>query len=122
MNKKENWIKNTVVKELADSAIKILEADKGEVELMVARNAFILDEMKEKSKLEGKIEGRIEGIAEGREEGKAELVLKQLKRKFKTIPKEYKEKIEHLPENKIEQIGLDIFELENVTDLEKYFN
>lgn len=49
----KNWIKNTVVKELADSAIKILEADKMEVELMVARNAFILDEMKEKAKAEG---------------------------------------------------------------------
>lgn len=31
-----------------------------EVELMVARNAFILDEMKEKAK--------VEGIAEGRQE------------------------------------------------------
>ena len=49
----KNWIKNTVVKELADSAIEILEADKMEVELMVARNAFILDEMKEKAKAEG---------------------------------------------------------------------
>ena len=58
----KNWIKNTVVKELADSAIKILEADKMEVELMVARNAFILDEMKEKAKAEGKEVGREEGI------------------------------------------------------------
>ena len=49
----KNWIKNTVVKQLADSAIEILEADKMEVERMVARNAFILDEMKEKAKKEG---------------------------------------------------------------------
>lgn len=66
----KNWIKNTVVKELADSAIKILEADKEDVELMVARNAFILDEMKNKSKAEGRAEGRIEGRAKGLEEGK----------------------------------------------------
>ena len=105
----KNWIKNTVVEELADPAIKILEADKWEVELMVARNAFILDEMKEKSKLEGK------------EEGKAELLLKQLNRRFKLIPEAYAEKIANLPESKIEQIGLDIFELENINDLEKYF-
>lgn len=60
----KNWIKNTVVKELADSAIKILEADKMEVELMVARNAFILEEMKDKAKEEGKSEGIKEGIKE----------------------------------------------------------
>lgn len=65
----KNWIKNTVVKELADSAIKILEADKEDVELMVARNAFILDEMKNKSKAEGRAEGRVEGRVEGRAKG-----------------------------------------------------
>ncbi|MCR1951624.1 Rpn family recombination-promoting nuclease/putative transposase [Clostridium sp. DSM 100503] len=64
----KNWIKNTVVKELADSAIKILEADKMEVELMVARNAFILEDMKDKAKEEGKAEGRAEGRAEARKE------------------------------------------------------
>ena len=56
----KNWIKNTVVKELAESAIEILEADKMEVELMVARNAFILDEMKDKAKEEGRAEERKE--------------------------------------------------------------
>ena len=56
----KNWIKNTVVKELVDSAIEILEADKMEVELMVARNAYILDEMKEMAKAEGKEVGRAE--------------------------------------------------------------
>ena len=50
----KNWIKNTVVDSLAESAIKILEAEKKEVELMVARNAFILDEWKENAKKKGK--------------------------------------------------------------------
>ena len=68
----KNWIKNTVVEQLADSAIKILEADKEEVELMVARNAFILDEMKAKAKSEGREEGRQEGRREGRQEGRQE--------------------------------------------------
>ena len=52
----KKWIKNTVVNPLAESAIKILEADKREVELMVARNAFILDEMRENAKKEGREE------------------------------------------------------------------
>ena len=60
----KNWIKNTVVKELADLDIKILEADKIEAELMVARNAFILEEMRDKAKEEGKSEGRKDGIKE----------------------------------------------------------
>jgi predicted transposase/invertase (TIGR01784 family) len=65
----KRWIKNTVVDPLATSAIKILEADREDVELMVARNAFILDEMKEKAKKEGREEGIKEGIKEGREKG-----------------------------------------------------
>ena len=70
----KNWIKNTVVDPLAESAIKILEADKREVELMVARNAFILDEMKENAKKEGREEGIKEGIKEGIEKSKLEVV------------------------------------------------
>lgn len=66
----KKWIKNTVVDPLAESAIKILEADKREVELMVARNAFILDELKENAKKEG----REEGIKEGIEKSKLEVV------------------------------------------------
>lgn len=70
----KNWIKNTVVKELADLDIKILEADKMEAELMVARNAFILEEMRDKAKEEGKSEGR----KDGREEGIKEVAMKLL--------------------------------------------
>ena len=70
----KNWIKNTVVKELADLDIKILEADKMEAELMVARNAFILEEMRDKAKEEGKSEGR----KDGREEGLKEVAMKLL--------------------------------------------
>ncbi|OOM78989.1 hypothetical protein CLPUN_17160 [Clostridium puniceum] len=65
----KNWIKNTVVDSLAESAIKILEAEKREVELMVARNAFILDEWKEKARKEGREEGREKGREEGEEIG-----------------------------------------------------
>lgn len=72
----KHWIKNTVEAKLADSAINILECDKEDVELMVANNAFILTEMKEKAiqegRLEGKIEGRLEGKIEGKIEGKME--------------------------------------------------
>ena len=68
----KNWIKNTISSQLAESAIKILESDRKDVEQMVSSNAFILEEMKEEAKLKGKEEGRIEGRAEGRAEGIAE--------------------------------------------------
>ncbi|WP_243447192.1 DUF4351 domain-containing protein, partial [Clostridium tetani] len=62
-----------------------------------------------------------EGIEKGKEEGKAELLIKMLMKKFKKIPNEYKEKIKLLPEETIELIATDIFELNSIEDLEQYF-
>ena len=49
----KNWIRNTVSDQLAESAIKILEADRRDVESMVSSNAFILEEMKEEAEKRG---------------------------------------------------------------------
>ncbi|EJO5349251.1 DUF4351 domain-containing protein [Clostridium botulinum] len=62
-----------------------------------------------------------EGIEKGKEEGKAELLIKMLMKKFKKIPNEYKEKIKSLPEETIELIATDIFELNSIEELEQYF-
>lgn len=105
----KHWIKNTTPEQLADSAIKILDAKKEEVELMVASNAFILDEMKEKARCEGK------------NLGKAELLIKQLRKKFKALPKDYEDKIMTLSESTLEIIGEEIFDIEKTEELEKYF-
>lgn len=64
---------------------------------------------------------REDGIREGKAEGKTEMLIKQLIRKFKSVPEKYKIKIKELPEETIEVIGQDIFEIEKVEDLEKYF-
>ena len=69
---------------------------------------------------EGLEEGIEEGI-EGKIEGKTELLIKQLFRKFKKLPEEYKNKICSLSNESIEQIANDIFDLEKVEDLEQYF-
>ena len=55
------------------------------------------------------------------EEGKTELLLKQLNRKFKELLKIYEEKIMNLSEEKVEEIGLNIFDLESIEDLKKFF-
>ncbi|EJO5348821.1 DUF4351 domain-containing protein [Clostridium botulinum] len=62
-----------------------------------------------------------EGIKEGREEGKSELLIKMLIKKFKKLSDEYKKKIKSLPEETLEIIATDIFELNSIEELEQYF-
>jgi hypothetical protein len=66
-------------------------------------------------------EGIKEGEAKGKAEGKVDMLVKLLIKKFKTVPNEYKEKIKSLPEETIDVIATDIFDIERVEDLEKYF-
>ena len=62
-----------------------------------------------------------DGIEKGIEKGKADLLIKMLVKKFKNVPNEYREKIKKLPQDTIEVIGMDIFEMNSINDLEKYF-
>ena len=61
------------------------------------------------------------GIEKGINKGKAELLIKQLLKKFKNIPAEYEDKIMNLPINIIDKIGMDIFDIDSVEELEEYF-
>ena len=69
----------------------------------------------------GRKEGIEKGIEQGMEKGKADLLIKMLVKKFKNVPNEYREKIKMLPQDTIEVIGMDIFEMNSINDLEKYF-
>lgn len=60
--------------------------------------------------------------AKGKAEGKAELLIKQLIKKFKSLPADYKEKIKALPEETIDVIATDIFAIESIEELGKYFH
>jgi len=66
-------------------------------------------------------EGIQEGIKEGKAEGKSEMLIKLLIKKFKSVPEEYKEKIRKLPEETIDVIATDIFEIDKAEEIEKYF-
>lgn len=70
---------------------------------------------------EGLKEGLKEGIKKGKEEGKAEILIKQLIKKFKVLPEEYKQKLKSLPEETIDIIATEIFDMESLKELEKYF-
>lgn len=95
--------KGNLVKHIHDRVKKVKNDDKVEVEFMT-----LLERDKEK-------------IEEGKEEGKTELLIKLLIKKFRNMPKKYEEKLEKLPPQVIEAIATDIFDLEKIEDLEKYF-
>ncbi len=78
-------------------------------------------EGKMEGKLEGKIEGKLEGKIEGKLEGKLEMLLRLLIKKFKVLPNGYEEKIKNLNEKAIDNILTDIFDIEKIHDIEKYF-
>ena len=56
----KNWLKNTLSDDISETAIEILESKREEVENMVARNAFMIEEMKEEAKIEGEKKKAIE--------------------------------------------------------------
>ena len=61
-----------------------------------------------------------EGKRKGIEKGKAELLIKLLMKKFKKLPEEYKNKMKELPEEALELLTTEIFDLEKVEDLDNY--
>ena len=56
----KHWIENSVEDRLAKEAVKILNSSKGEVENMVASNAFILTEMEKQAETRGENKKSIE--------------------------------------------------------------
>lgn len=56
-----------------------------------------------------------------KKEGKADLLIKLLIKKFKILPDEYRKKIEDMSEEAIEIIGVEIFDMESIEELKKYF-
>jgi len=99
------------IKEAMDILYDI-SSDKELRRLIDLRELAIMDE-----------QNRLNGAKkDGREQGESWLLIKQLTKKFKMLPDEYKNKIMTLPEEKLETIGLEIFDMESIEDLKKYIN
>ena len=62
-----------------------------------------------------------EKIEEGRLEGKINTLIKLLKKKFKDFPEEYIQKLSKSTDETLDKIAEDIFDIENINDLDKYF-
>jgi len=102
-------IEYTEIKEAMNILYEI-SGDKEVVQLEELRDKAIRD-----------LKSRLSGAKEGEKiEGKGEMLIMKLTRKFKFIPEEYKEKLIKISEETIEAIALDIFEIENIEDLNKY--
>lgn len=103
----KHWLVNANLGEnnYKENIEKIFNADKKEVVSVTSNISKGLEKLKEDSI----------------KEGKAEMLIKQLNKKFNYIPNQYKEKIKVLPEKIIDNIAIDIFNIEKVEELEKYF-
>jgi hypothetical protein len=64
---------------------------------------------------------REEGITEGIKIGMADSLTKLLIKKFGKIPNGYEENIKKLSSETIEIIALEIFDIKDIKELEKYF-
>jgi len=121
----KGWIKNTTsnneIYNMNDLVENIFDENKNEeVEIMVSNASNIFVKLKSDGIKEGLDEGIKEGMKKGIAEGKSELLINQLMKKFNGLSDYYIEKIKCLPEDVIQQIGTDIFDLESVDDIKKY--
>lgn len=70
---------------------------------------------------EGIKEGLEKGMEKGIEKGKADVLIKLLIKKFGRISDEYEKNIRKLSSDTIEIITLEILDMKDIKELEKYF-
>ena len=113
VNSKDNNYKNNIA--------KLFNSNKEEVIEMTSNISKGLEKFKKQAITEGKLQGQLEGRLEGKLEGAIEILIEQLTKKFKVIPEDYIKTIKTLPERSIKAIATDIFEIEKIEELQKYF-
>jgi len=121
----KGWIKNTTnnndivnMNDLVEDIFNENEVE--EVNTMVSNASKIFDKLKSNSIKEGLNEGKKQGKKEGKIEGKSELLIKQLIKRFNGLSDYYIENIKNLPEESIDLIATNIFDLDKIEDVKKY--
>lgn len=74
----------------------------------------------DKAKEEGIQKGLEEGIQKGLEEGEANLLIRQLNRRFGSLTENQKQKVRSLSIPQLESLAEDLFDFENISDFEKW--
>ncbi len=77
-------------------------------------------EGKEEGRQEGKEEGRQEGKEEGRQEGKEELIVRQVNRRFGSVPPQVTGRLNSLSADQLNELGEALFDLASFADLENW--
>jgi len=67
-------------------------------------------------------EGVQQGIQQGRQQGEADLLLRQLQRRFGEIPHNLEEIIRNLPVERLEDLGLALLDFDNLADLDNWLH
>ncbi len=62
-----------------------------------------------------------EGLQKGMEEGEANLLIRQLTRRFGNLTDNQKQKVRSLSIPKLESLGEALFDFQNISELEKWF-
>ena len=68
----------------------------------------------------GRVKGRAEGKVEGKVEGQANILLRQLKKKFGNIPVEVEDKVRNLSVEKQQELAEAIFDLKSIDEIEAF--
>lgn len=110
----KTWLKSIIKPRLdSESKVRIEEilekSSQREVDYMVSNLGKTIDNIIR------------EGKKEGKEEGKKELITKMLVKKFAELPEEYTYKINKLSDETLDNIAVNIFDMEKIEELEKYF-
>ena len=100
--------------EKAFDILRTMSQDKETRALYLSREMALHDEA---TRLGEAIE---EGRAEGKSKGKAEILIKQLNKKFNSLPQDIENSIKKLSEDKLEILALDIFDLKSLDEIYKY--
>ena len=66
---------------------------------------------------EGEVKGKIEGKAEGKAEGKVEMLLRQLRRRFHTVPSELETRIRKADDALLDEWSDRILDARNLADI-----
>ena len=61
------------------------------------------------------------GRAEGKVEGQADLLIRQLKKKFDNVPPEIETRVRNLPPEKLQQLAEAMFDLKTIEDVKNFF-
>lgn len=112
---------NTEGNEYKDNIEKLFNSNKEEVVEMTSNISKGLERLKKEGIKEGIKEGKERGIKEGSSEKAIDIAIKLLTKKFKELPLEIVSKIKVLPGEKAEAIATDIFDIDSLEDLEKYY-